>query len=96
MSKPMCYDHGEKAIYRNRNGYWFCPRCLDALFEWNQWTRKNLVPPEKQKLMMMKNKEIAEKHIQNARGFALRNPEMVDSFFLNKIRRFDTTVREEI
>jgi len=83
----MCYDHGEKAVYRNRNGYWFCPRCLDALFEWNQWVRKNLVSPENQKLMMEKNKEIADNHIKRATDFALRNPESVDPFFLNKVQR---------
>jgi len=95
MSKPMCYDHGEKAVYRNHNGYWFCPRCLDALFEWNQWIRKELVPASYQETMMERNKIIAEKHIQNAREFALRNPEIVDPFFLNKIRGFDTTVRKK-
>lgn len=86
MSRPLCYEHGQRAVHRNRNGYWFCPRCLDALFEWNQWIRNNLVLAERKKEMMTKNKEIAEKHKQYAREFALRNPEEVDPSFLKRVR----------
>lgn len=85
MSSPLCYTHGEMAVYRDLHGYWFCPLCLRALSEWNQWIRDNLVSPDLKAEMMEKNKEIADAHRQSARDFALRLPESVDPRFLRYV-----------
>ena len=73
MSYPVCSDHGRRAIYRNPHGYWHCGRCLDALFEWNAWVRKNLVPTSLKKEMMDMNEVISGKHIDRAIHFYKKN-----------------------
>lgn len=31
--RPICPLHGEEAVWRDRRGYWHCPRCLDIIDE---------------------------------------------------------------
>lgn len=68
MSKPVCPDHGELAVFRSSSGYWFCPWCLTALFEWNRWIRKNLVPDDRKAEMRQRNYELAEEYKQRAQA----------------------------
>lgn len=73
MSMPICPDHGRRAKYRNKHGYWFCGLCLDALFEWNAWIKSTLISPEDYNTMMDKNDEIADEYVQQAIDFYRRN-----------------------
>lgn len=89
MSMPICPDHGEKAIYRNSLGYFYCSRCLDALFEWYAWIYKNAIIEEKRPEVMEKNHEIAEEHIQSAISWYERHREIYPE--LRPPARYDTS-----
>ena len=84
MSWPTCPDHGAKAIYKSREGYYFCPRCLNALFEWYHWIKKEFVPDDRLDEVRTRNKEIAEKHIASAVSFYKQNyPEYPIGYQIN-------------
>jgi len=84
LSWPTCPDHGSKAKYKSKDGYYFCPRCLDALFEWYRWIKEEFVPDDRVDEVMTKNKEIADKHIANAVSFYKKNyPECPIGYSIN-------------
>jgi len=31
--RPICPKHGKIAIFRSKEGYWFCPECLDEILD---------------------------------------------------------------
>lgn len=30
---PICTKHGREAVWRDKNGYYHCPKCLEETFE---------------------------------------------------------------